>query len=316
MAQGLNRSGSEGNGIEEKFFYGYDGTRIAYHVIGQGPALMLANGLGGTYLAWRHLYTYFKDRYRIISWDYRGLYHSSPPDNLEHLRMEDHLKDALSLCEAEGISSAVWAGWSMGVQLNLELYRHAPELFRAMVCINGTFGRPFDTAFGWAGSGLLLPAGADLAARFALPLSIAGRTAVKWSGFIRTMKRLGLVGSTLDESIFRDLTKEFASLDVKNYMAIFKTLGDHDAKDVLPAIDVPVLVIAGERDPFTPKKVAEKMKRRIPDAQLSIVPGGTHYVPVEYPELVNLRLEKFFRDKSLFGEKKKGGKTRKHPPAD
>jgi hypothetical protein len=27
------------------------------------------------------------------------------------------------------------------------------------------------------------------------------------------------------------------------------------------------------------------------------VPGGTHYVAVEFPELVSLRVEKFFRER-------------------
>ena len=30
-----------------------------------------------------------------------------------------------------------------------------------------------------------------------------------------------------------------------------------------------------------------------------VVPGGTHYVAIEYPEVVNLRLERFFRQHGL-----------------
>ena len=37
--------------------------------------------------------------------------------------------------------------------------------------------------------------------------------------------------------------------------------------------------------------------RRVAGAELMIVPGGTHYLAVEYPELVNLRIEKFFRER-------------------
>jgi pimeloyl-ACP methyl ester carboxylesterase len=254
-----------GENIEEHFFNSYDGTRIAYHVIGDGPPLLLANGLGGTYTAWRHLYGYFKRNFKIYSWDYRALYRSAPPDDPEHLRMEDHVKDALCLCEREGIPRAVWAGWSMGVQLCLEIYRHAPDLFRALILINGTYGNAFETAFAWKGSASVLPAGAKLAQRCALPISLAGRTVVKWKGFIKSMKKLGLVGTTLDEEVFNDLAREFSTLDVKNYMKIFRTLGEHSARDVLEKIQVPVLIIAGERDPFTPKDVQEDRGRRAVD---------------------------------------------------
>jgi pimeloyl-ACP methyl ester carboxylesterase len=47
---------------------------------------------------------------------------------------------------------------------------------------------------------------------------------------------------------------------------------------------------------MTPVFVAEQMAAAIPGAALFIVPNGTHYTIAEYPEIVNLRLERFFRD--------------------
>jgi pimeloyl-ACP methyl ester carboxylesterase len=55
-----------------------------------------------------------------------------------------------------------------------------------------------------------------------------------------------------------------------------------------------VLVLAGDRDLLTSRRAAEDMARRIPGAELTILPGGTHYAAVEYPEVFNLRVEKFF----------------------
>ena len=81
------------------------------------------------------------------------------------------------------------------------------------------------------------------------------------------------------------------------YVHMLELLGEHDAWDVLPDVDIPTLVVAGDRDAMTPRKVAEAMVRGIEGAELMVVPGGTHYVSVEYPELVNLRIEKFFRER-------------------
>ena len=62
-----------------------DGTRIAYYCARpprpDAPTVILANGLGGPRLAWRALVDYLGDRYRFITWDYRGLYASSRPSN-------------------------------------------------------------------------------------------------------------------------------------------------------------------------------------------------------------------------------------------
>jgi pimeloyl-ACP methyl ester carboxylesterase len=74
-------------------------------------------------------------------------------------------------------------------------------------------------------------------------------------------------------------------------------MGEHDGWDLLPTLDVPVLIIAGSRDVFTPRSAAERMARRTRGSEMMIIPGATHYAAIEYPEMVNLRLEKFFRER-------------------
>src|SRR3569623_3517701 len=64
-------------GIQLGLIAARDGTRIGYQVRGEGPAVVLANGLGGTYLAIRYLYAAL-GAYKTICWDYRGLYTSGP----------------------------------------------------------------------------------------------------------------------------------------------------------------------------------------------------------------------------------------------
>jgi pimeloyl-ACP methyl ester carboxylesterase len=41
--------------------------------------LPLANGLGGRLYTWQPLVRRPPDHYRIITWDYRGLFDSTPP---------------------------------------------------------------------------------------------------------------------------------------------------------------------------------------------------------------------------------------------
>ncbi|HEY4122563.1 MAG TPA: alpha/beta hydrolase, partial [Byssovorax sp.] len=62
-------------------------------------------------------------------------------------------------------------------------------------------------------------------------------------------------------------------------------------------IDVPVLVIAGDRDSFTPARYTEEMAAALPNAELVMVPGGTHVVPIERKELVLEKVEDFLRSK-------------------
>jgi pimeloyl-ACP methyl ester carboxylesterase len=75
-----------------------------------------------------------------------------------------------------------------------------------------------------------------------------------------------------------------------------RAIGEHDAGDVLEAVDLPTLVVTGDRDLMTPVALAQQMARKIPTAEILVVRGGTHYTAVEYPELVSLRIERFFRE--------------------
>jgi pimeloyl-ACP methyl ester carboxylesterase len=283
--------------VEERRVSSSDGTDIAYHVVGEGAPVLLANGLGGSWKAWTHQITYFQDRCRFVSWDYRGLYRSGPPADADALTVEDQVDDALAVLDAEGVEQTAILGWSMGVQVALELYRRAPDRVKALVLINGVAGRPWETAFNVPQLGALIPA--ILGAVRTLP-SVAQTVTervVQWPETVTWAKRVGLAGQTLDEEIFAQLAGSFAGLDMDLYLHTLERLGEHDARDLMEEIDVPVLVIAGDRDLFTPRRAAEEIVQRTRGAELLVVPGGTHYVAVEYPELVNLRIEKFFRER-------------------
>lgn len=287
--------------MEERTFHSWDGTELSYQSVGEGPAMLLSNGLGGTFAAWRHLVRYFQGRFRLVSWDYRGLYKSARPALASRIDVPDHARDAAALLEHLGIREAVVMGWSMGVQVNFELYRIRPELFRALVIINGTYGLPFETAFNLSVARHLLPGITTFAGRNAHRWVPALRWLVGHPALMKVVKTVGMVAETLDEEVFRELAADYSSLDFGIYMDTIRLLGQHSAEDLLPQIRVPTLIIAGERDLFTPPPTAEKMRRMIPGADLLIIRSGTHYVPVEFPELVNLRIEKLLRDTGVLG---------------
>ena len=73
----------------------------------------------------------------------------------------------------------------------------------------------------------------------------------------------------------------------------------HDATDLLPSVRVPTLVVAGERDLFTPLARSEEMAKAIPGAELLVLQGGSHAALVEQPETIGAAVEKFLRAHGL-----------------
>jgi pimeloyl-ACP methyl ester carboxylesterase len=282
--------------VEHHVIRSFDGTAIAYQARGSGPAIVLANGLGGTYSTWRHQYALFGDRYRVICWDYRGLFRSSRPARLETLALEEQVKDLDAILEAEGVDQALFIGWSMGVQFNFEYYRHRAERFAGLVVLNGTAGLPFQTAF--QGSALVQAALPLFSGALKLAAPVIGkltRVVAAWEGLVPLIQRIGMAAPTLDRDVFGDLAREYAELDFEAYAETFRRLGDHDASDLLHRVSLPTLIVTGSRDLFTPVATARAMAAAIPDAELVVIEGGTHYAAVEYPREMNEHIRDYMK---------------------
>ena len=61
----------------------------------------------------------------------------------------------------------------------------------------------------------------------------------------------------------------------------------------LPGIVAPTLVIAGEKDLFTPLHRSRKMVSLLPHAELMILAEASHAAIVEHPQTINRRIDRF-----------------------
>lgn len=274
----------------------FDGCRLATYEMGtaEGPVLFLINGLGGNLNAWRFIIEHFQDRFRIVSYDYRGMYNSKTPPERD-FSMDAHVHDAMAVLDHYAVERAVVMGWSMGVQIALEVMRIAPDRALALVLSNGAYGRPLDQAMP-----KLKPLAAlsmDLLARYGPKVRKIARPLAGTVAPLKVAKVVGFVSKHLDEEVFLDLVHEFIELDFENYRDCVATLVEHDAEDVLEHIQVPTLILGGDRDLFTPGAFSRKMAQLIPDATLHIIKDASHYCAVEYPGIIISHMERFFLER-------------------
>lgn len=278
-----------------------DGTSLAVHAteapFAGAPVVVLANGLGGPLVAWRALIDDLRDRYRILTWDYRGLFGSSRPasERPDAYSIPRHVDDLAAVLRSQGVTRASFVGWSMGVQVVLEAYAAMPEVAQNLILLNGTFGRPLHSVAPIAILGPLVPHAVAIAEKLHIPVGKATRKATTHPETVRVLKALGLIGESLDDAEFAELVTGFGQLDMQAFLRNLRALGEHDASPILGRIKVPTLVITGDRDRMTPRGLSQQMVQKIPHAEMLVVRGGTHYTAVEFPDLVNLRIEKFYR---------------------
>jgi pimeloyl-ACP methyl ester carboxylesterase len=305
--------------VEERFAVAADGTRIAWRSAGRGgPPLILCDGIGCAGYIWRYLFPRLAEHRRVIHWHYRGHGRSERPRDLEHTTLGDCVEDLFAVLDAAGEPRAVLVGHSMGVQVCLEAHRRVPARVAALVLACGAPGRTLDTFH----DGPLLAA----VFPFVKQLVLARPAAARWlfEKIVPTELALQL-GRYLEVNRFlvarADLERylaDLAEVDPEVFVRTLASASQHDATDHLPEVDVPTLVVAGERDSFTPMALSIRMHAEIPGSEMLVVPGGTHVAPIEQRELVGSRLEQFLGERvPAAAPRAPGGRKtrRRHTPA-
>jgi 3-oxoadipate enol-lactonase len=87
-----------------------------------------------------------------------------------------------------------------------------------------------------------------------------------------------------------------ASLFEKGAVACLAMAFRKDSVSLLPSINVPTLIIVGEKDAITPPDVMKQMADRIPNSRMIRIPGAAHLTPMEKPEEFNTALLEFLKD--------------------
>ena len=77
-------------------------------------------------------------------------------------------------------------------------------------------------------------------------------------------------------------------------MPMFEDMMSFDGYAIAAKIELPTLIIAGDRDFVTPMKFQEELHESVKGSELIVVPYGSHCTQLDFPDYVNLRLEKHF----------------------
>lgn len=283
--------------FREHHLSGHDGTPLFARDVGSGLPLALCDGIVCDGFIWRYLIRDFRDRCRLVHSHYRGHGRSSDPADLDAATLEDVCADLAAVLDALDVQSAVLVGHSMGVQVGLEFYRRHPERVRGLVLICGSYGRILHT---FHSTDIL---------RWVVPL--LGSAVSRWPRELQRLWSMLPVGPVFDMARLlgevnpaltrRDdllpYLRHLPRVSLRLFVTMLEDAGRRDAWDLLPLVEVPTLVVAGELDTFTPPYLAEAMARRIPGAEYLLVRGGSHVAPIEVPDLVDLRIEKFLLDR-------------------
>ncbi|MEY4514245.1 MAG: hypothetical protein RLZZ450_6367 [Pseudomonadota bacterium] len=269
-----------------------DGTRIAYSVTGRGPALVLTNGLTTSSFFWKYLQPHWRDTHTVVTWDLPGHGRSGPAQSDVSASITGLPPLLAHVMDAAGVQSAVQIGWSVGCQIVLELYRQLPARCTALCCLFGPAEHALrNTALPVPGAwihALLNHQGGVASAALVQLLA----QAVALPGGPALARALGLVGAT-DPDV-RQLLSDLGRLHSSTGQRMALAAEAHSAFDVLATLQVPLLILAGERDQFAPPaRVGARMHSAAPHSELVLVQGATHTALLDHADEIGDAVDSF-----------------------
>lgn len=240
---------------------------------GTRPAVIFSHGLFMDHEMFAPQVAALSSRYRCIAWDERG-HGKTAGDSIAPFSYYDSADDVAALLAHLGIKRAVLAGMSQGGFLSMRCALTHPDRVRALILIDTQAGLEDPSKLAgyhqmihdWTTNGLSDQVAAVIES---IILNDGWSGAEYWKNKWRAMKAVNVAGS-------------------------FATLTTRD--DIIQRIDqirVPTLVVHGDADAAIPLSLANVLVRRIPGAQLAVIPGAGHAANLTHPAPTNAAIERF-----------------------
>ena len=231
--------------------------KVYYEIYGAGDPLLLLHGNGGSIEDFLYQISELSKHFKVIAVDSRAQGKST--DSNREITYALMASDMSALIDKLNLGSVYIVGWSDGGNIGLEFALAHPQKVKKLVTFGANythenFTAPPDNVVMEQNDPRLLKT-THLMKKYKEGLD-------KLSPVVR--KKLS------------DLEEKYPNLTVAQ----------------LKQIKVPVLVVVGDHDAINLDQTIS-LFASLPHSQLLIVPGASHMVPIEQPELLNSEVTKF-----------------------
>lgn len=248
--------------------------RLHSKSVGDGPVVVLLHPVGLDLTCWDSVVERLKSQFRMVTLDLRG--HGDLPAVDLGMTLSDYAADVHHTLDQTGIPRSAVVGLSFGGMVAQTLALDHPGTVSRLVLAGCTSTLPEQAR-------PVLAARGRAAVENGMA-SVVEETLARWfsSDFIAR-------GSA--EAVRARLLRTEPSAWESAWSAISRV----ETYPRLSEISVPTLCIAGEADLAAPPAVLEAIARRVPGAELVMLPGAPHLMQEECPAAFTTELQRFLQ---------------------
>jgi epoxide hydrolase 4 len=267
-----------------------DGLTLHYVEAGSGAPVVLLHGFPEFWYSWRHQIAALADAgFRALAPDLRGYNESDKPTGIGSYRLEILVEDVARFIGAVAGGRATVVGHDWGGVIAWELAMRRPALVARLAILNAphpaAFRRELRTPRQLIRSWYAL--------FFQLPWLPEWLMAARGYALLRSTFPPCFTPADLDR-YQAALAQPGARTATLNYYRAAMRYPTETARRP-PTIDVPTLLIWGERDPFLGRRLTVGLEAWVPRLRVERLADVGHWVQNEAPERVNELLVDFLR---------------------
>ncbi len=270
----------------------YRGISINYEDRGQGQPLILLHGYGASTYSWRYVSPYFSKSYRVIAIDLKGFGLSDKPvdDDYSVLDQSRIISEFMSVHNLENV---ILAGHSLGGAVSLLSYLmqsdHGAHHISKLILLD-TASYKQDLPYFISilrvpiiNEVALLLTSSNFKTRMILRKAFFDHSKITEEMVTTYAEYLSLPGAS---HALITAAKQMVPSNLEEISERYKS------------INIPVLLIWGEKDEIVPLEVGRKLAGNIPDAKLVVVPNCGHVPQEECPSQAIEVMESFLSDQT------------------
>jgi pimeloyl-ACP methyl ester carboxylesterase len=257
-----------------------DGTSL--HVVERGPVdgtpLVLLHGVTLSTRIWHRTFDDLGDRFRVIALDWRG--HGTSTVGRQGYGLPVLADDLAEVLDRLDLRGALVVGHSMGGMALMQFCGDHRDVLDERVA-----GLVFLSTASCNVAGGSLPGFVRSMVEHVIRLpGVAGRSSWTAPGDLGYAMVRFTFGERPSPTWVEQIRHITSHTDPESAAQSVVALLSHDAREMLPHVTTPSVVVAGTKDRLTPPSAARLTASLLPDAELVILPGAGHLVMLERQE--------------------------------